>query len=84
MADRPYVLLSCCVSIDGYLGEHYSHAAAMRRVLDHEGVTVVGVGIRAISGEKTGFAYADEMILPSLLQASGAARAIARGARRPS
>ncbi|MCW8871416.1 MAG: metalloprotease TldD [Xanthomonadales bacterium] len=37
-----------------------------------------GVGIRAISGEKTGFAYADEIVLPSLLQASGAARAIAR------
>jgi TldD protein len=37
-----------------------------------------GVGIRAISGEKTGFAYADEIIMPSLLQASGAARAIAR------
>lgn len=37
-----------------------------------------GVGIRAISGEKTGFAYADEIILPSLLQASSAARAIAR------
>ncbi len=39
--------------------------------------TEQGVGIRAISGEKTGFAYADEIILPSLLQASGAARAIA-------
>ncbi|MDH3788366.1 MAG: metalloprotease TldD [Xanthomonadales bacterium] len=37
-----------------------------------------GVGIRAISGEKTGFAYADEIILPSLLRASSAARAIAR------
>jgi len=37
-----------------------------------------GVGIRAISGEKTGFAYADEIIMPSLLQASTAARAIAR------
>jgi TldD protein len=37
-----------------------------------------GVGIRAISGEKTGFAYADEIVLPSLLQASAAARAIAR------
>lgn len=32
---------------DGYLGEHYSHAAAMRRVLDHGGVTLVQVGIRA-------------------------------------
>jgi TldD protein len=36
-----------------------------------------GVGIRAVSGEKSGFAYADEIILPSLMQASGAARAIA-------
>ena len=41
-----------------------------------------GVGIRAISGEKTGFAYADEIILPSLLQAAGAARAIARQGSR--
>ena len=37
-----------------------------------------GVGIRAISGEKTGFAYADEIIMPALMQASTAARAIAR------
>jgi TldD protein len=36
-----------------------------------------GVGIRAISGDKTGFAYADEIIMPSLLQATRAARAIA-------
>ena len=36
-----------------------------------------GVGIRAISGDKTGFAYADDIIMPSLLQASHAARAIA-------
>jgi agmatinase len=37
---------------DGYLGEPYSHAAAMRRVLDqpgHEYVTLVSVGIRAFS-----------------------------------
>ena len=34
---------------DGYLGEHYSHASAMRRVLDHPNVTLVSVGIRAIS-----------------------------------
>jgi TldD protein len=36
-----------------------------------------GVGIRAMAGDKTGFAYSDEILLPSLLQASGAARAIA-------
>ena len=37
-----------------------------------------GVGVRAVSGEKTGFAYSDELLLPALLQAAGAARAIAR------
>src|ERR1700726_5059241 len=37
-----------------------------------------GVGVRAISGEKTGFAYTDEVLLPALLEASAAARAIAR------
>ena len=38
-----------------------------------------GVGVRAVSGEKTGFAYSDEIVLPALLEASQAARAIARG-----
>lgn len=37
-----------------------------------------GVGVRAISGEKTGFAYSDEIVPAALLQASTAARAIAR------
>jgi TldD protein len=37
-----------------------------------------GVGVRAVSGEKTGFAYSDELLLPALEQAAGAARAIAR------
>ena len=36
-----------------------------------------GVGVRAISGEKTGFAYSDEIILPALSSAANAARAIA-------
>ncbi len=36
-----------------------------------------GVGVRAISGEKTGFAYSDEIILPALTQAALAARSIA-------
>jgi TldD protein len=36
-----------------------------------------GVGVRAISGEKTGFAYTDEVLLPALVEASDAARAIA-------
>ncbi len=36
-----------------------------------------GAGVRAIAGDKTGFAYSDEIAMPALLQASGAARAIA-------
>ena len=40
---------------DGYQGEHYSHAAAMRRVLDYPGVSIVSVGIRAISQEEADF-----------------------------
>ena len=35
-----------------------------------------GVGIRAVSGEKTGFAYSDEIVLPALTDAAKAARAI--------
>jgi len=37
-----------------------------------------GAGVRAISGDKTGFAYSDEILMPALLDASQAARAIAR------
>ena len=37
-----------------------------------------GVGVRALAGEKTGFAYSDEIVLPALTEASQAARAIAR------
>jgi TldD protein len=37
-----------------------------------------GVGVRAVCGEKTGFAYSDELMLPALEQAASAARAISR------
>ena len=37
---------------DGYQGQHFSHASAMRRVLDHPNVSVVSVGIRAISSNE--------------------------------
>src|SRR5579871_476658 len=36
-----------------------------------------GVGVRALAGEKAGFAYSDEIVLPALEEASRAARAIA-------
>jgi TldD protein len=37
-----------------------------------------GVGVRAVSGEKTAFAYSDEISLPALQDAAAATRAIAR------
>jgi len=36
-----------------------------------------GVGVRAISGEKTGFAYSDDISMPALMSAAQATRAIA-------
>lgn len=43
---------------DGYLGEHFSHASAMRRCLDFENVSVVSVGIRALCSAEVAFAKA--------------------------
>lgn len=40
---------------DGYLGEHHSHASAMRRVLDIDGVSLVSVGIRAVCKAEVDF-----------------------------
>ena len=37
-----------------------------------------GVGVRAVCGEKTGYAYSDELMLPALERAATAARAISR------
>jgi len=41
-----------------------------------------GVGVRAISGEKTGFAYSDEIFLPALTEAALSARAIAKSGQQ--
>lgn len=37
-----------------------------------------GVGVRAMSGEKTGFAYSDDILMPALDQAAQAARSISK------
>jgi TldD protein len=37
-----------------------------------------GVGVRAMSGEKTGFAYSDDIVMPALEQAASAARSISK------
>ncbi len=36
-----------------------------------------GVGVRVVSGDKTGFAYCDDIVLPAMLRAADAARSIA-------
>ncbi len=38
-----------------------------------------GVGVRAVSGERTGFAYSDDIVLSALEEATVAARGIVRG-----
>jgi len=43
---------------EGYLGEPYSHAAAMRRVLDHAGVSLIQVGLRSVAATEA--AYMDQ------------------------
>jgi len=46
---------------DGYDGEHYSHASALRRCLDHESITtLVSVGIRNISAGEIPFLEANK------------------------
>lgn len=45
---------------DGYDGEHYSHAAAMCRCLDHKNVRLVSVGIRNISAGEIPFLEANK------------------------
>jgi TldD protein len=37
-----------------------------------------GVGVRAMSGEKTGFAYSDDIVMPALVSAAQAARSISK------
>lgn len=41
-----------------------------------------GVGIRAVSGAKTGYAYCDDIVLPAIEQAAEAARSIAFSGRQ--
>jgi TldD protein len=41
-----------------------------------------GVGVRAMAGEKTGFAYSDEIALPALTEAASTANAIVRAGQQ--
>ncbi len=59
------------------LGRHESWMLEDGLIKDASYNIEKGVGVRAISGDKTGFSYSDDTGLESLLKAAGAARSIA-------
>lgn len=65
---------------DLYFQSTYSESWAMEDSIIKGGSFDIdrGVGVRAMSGEKTGFAYADDIIFPAISQAAQAARSIAK------
>lgn len=58
--------------------QHESWALEESRVKEGSFNISQGVGVRAISGDKTGFAYSDDIVLPALEKAVFAAKNIAR------
>ena len=66
---------------DLYFQYHRSESWALEDGIVRDGSFGIdrGVGVRAVSGEKTGFAYSDDLASAALEQAAGAARQIARG-----
>ncbi len=74
-----HVMLSSIDQADLYFQSSHSESWVLEDGIVREGSHNIdqGVGVRAISGEKTGFAYSDEIVLPALIQAATAARSIA-------
>ena len=73
------VLGSAVDSADLYFQLSREESWALEDGIVKEGNSSIeqGVGVRAMAGEKTGFAYSDEIMLPALEEAARAARAIA-------
>ena len=74
-----HIMVSSIDQADLYFQSSHSEAWTLEDGIVREGSYNIdqGVGVRAISGEKTGFAYSDEIVLPALTQAASAARSIA-------
>ncbi len=83
VGDIEQVLSNIMVPSIDFADLYFQHASHEGWVLEEQIVKSgsynidQGVGIRAISGEKTGFAYTDEIERTALLDAAGAARQIA-------
>ena len=75
-----YLALTSIDQADIYFESTHSESWLLEDGIVREGTFNIdqGVGVRAISGEKTGFAYSDEILLPALRNAANAARSIAR------
>ena len=73
------VLGSAVDSADLYFQLSRSESWGLEDGIVKEGSASIeqGVGVRALAGEKTGFAYSDEIMMPALEEAARAARAIA-------
>jgi TldD protein len=73
------VLGAAVDSADLYFQLSHEESWALEDGIVKEGSSSIeqGVGVRALAGERTGFAYSDEIVLPALEEASRAARAIA-------
>jgi TldD protein len=82
--DLETVLADLCarqVSLaDVYLEFTRSESWSLEDGIVKEGVHSIrqGAGVRAVSGEQTGFAYSDDLTVPALLEAARTARAITR------
>ncbi len=74
------VLGSAIDNADLYFQSTYSESWVLEDGIIKNGSYHIdrGVGVRAMSGEKTGFAYSDDIVLPALEQAAHAARSISK------
>jgi len=85
--DRVFSKIMCSNvdSADLYFQAVYNESWYLEEGIVKEGSYAYdrGVGIRVISGEKTGYAYSDDLILPALEDAAAAARSISRLGNAP-
>lgn len=74
------VLGNAVDNADLYFQSTYSEAWVLEDGIIKNGSFNIdrGVGVRAMSGEKTGFAYSDDIVMPALEQAAHAARSISK------